>query len=439
MVDAAPDRFSPAVDAGHNRKLILLRWIAIASVAATVLVSSALGVVSESAMLWAVVAVMACINVVLTALVRRPAAARHGHRLVVSQLAFDMIALTLLVHCAGGIENPFAFFYVFLALIAGMACSRSAAWALAAGAFILFSGTAVLELVGWVPRHPLNLHTGFQPSGSQHGGPYLLGFLVVLGSVLFGVVAYATSTMARLRETARAELALRAQLDQQERLALVGEVVAGVVHELSTPLNGVRNSFRALRRDPVGFLKHGDILDLMEDALERMTAMSRRLLMLSREPQIERKPLSINDVVERALTHLHECIESSRVTVERRLGTVPPILADEVALTEVVTNLVTNALDAVHGGGRVVIETLDGGPVAEIRVADTGHGIPAAIRARLFQPFQSTKPLGRGTGLGLAISKRLVDAHSGTIEVESREGAGTTVVVRLPVAEGTGA
>jgi len=417
-----------------NRQLILLRWVAILSVTATVLVSSALGVVSESAWLWAVVAVLAGINLVLPVLVGRPAVARHGPRLVVVQLAFDVLALNLLVHFAGGIENPFAFFYVFLALIAGMACSRSAAWALAAGAFVLFSGTVVLEHAGWVPRHPLNLHAAFQPSRSQHGGPYMLGFLVVLGSILFGVVAYATSTMARLRETARAERALRERLDQQERLALVGEVVAGVVHELSTPLNGLRNSFRALRRDPAGFLKRGDILDLMEDALERMTAMSRRLLMFSREPRIEPKPLSINDVVERALEHLRGRIESSGAAVERRLGAVPSVLADEVALGEVVTNLVTNALDAVRGGGRVVVETSTRGSAAEVRVADTGPGIPAAVRARLFQPFHSTKPLGRGTGLGLAISKRLVDAHAGTIEVESREGSGTVVVVRLPLA-----
>ena len=432
-------QLDPTADLDQNQQLVRLRWIAVTAVAGTVLVASSLGLVADSAMLWAVVAVMACINVALAALVRRPVVARHGHRFLVAQLAFDMLALNLLVHCAGGIQNPFAFFYVFLALIAGMACSRSGAWALTAAAFVLFGATAVLEQVGWVPPHPLNLHTGFPPSGPRHGGPYVFGFLVGLGAVLFGVVAYATSTMERLREAARAERALRQRLDQQERLALIGEVVAGVVHEVSTPLNGVRNSFRALRRDPAGFLKRADILDLMEDALDRMAAMSRRLLVLSREPQLDRKPVQVNDVVERALEHLRERIQASGATLERRLGAVRPVFADEVALSEIVTNLVTNALDAVDGGGQVVIETSDGGSGVEIRVTDAGPGIAPAIRERLFQPFQSTKPMGKGTGLGLAISKRLVDAHSGTIEVESREGAGTTVRVWLPFAGGDGA
>lgn len=428
------DQLDPTVALDQNRQLVRLRWIAATAVAGTVFVASSLGLVSDSATIWVVIGVMACVNIALTAVVRLPGAARHGRRILVAQLTFDMIALNLLVHCAGGIQNPFAFFYVFLALIAGMTCSPSVAWALAAGVFVLFGGTAVIEYAGWLPHHPLNLHTGVEASGPRHGGAYLLGFLVAWGSVLFGVVAYATSTMARLSETARAERALRERLHQQERLALIGEVVAGVVHELSTPLNGVRNSFHALRRDPVGFLKHADILDLMEDALERMTTMSRRLLMLSREPEIARKPLSVNDVVERALEHLRGRIESSGATVECRRGAVPPILADEVALGEVVTNLVTNALDAVEHGGRVAIETSNGGAMAVIRVSDSGSGIPAAMRERLFQPFQTTKPLGRGTGLGLAISKRLVNAHGGTIDVESTGGTGTTVAVRVPLA-----
>lgn len=439
MADAVPERLRAAVDAGHNRQLILLRWIAIASVAATALVSSSLALISDSVALWLVVGVMTAVNMVLTSLAWRPLFVRHAHGCVVVQLGFDVVALTLLVHFAGGIQNPFAFFFVFLVLIAGMACSRAEAWALAAAAFVLFGGTAVLEHVGWVPHYALHLTPGVPPSGGWHSAPYLFGVLVVLGSILFGVVAYATTTMAHLRETVQAERALRERLERQERLALIGEVVASVVHELSTPLNGVRNSFRALRRDPEGFLRHAGILDLMEEALERMVVMSRRLLMLSREPQIDRRPVGLNAVVEGALAQLHGQIESSAATVERRLGAVPPVLADEVALSEVVTNLLTNALDAVHGGGRVVVETSNGGADVELSVADTGPGIPAAIRAQLFEPFQSTKPLGKGTGLGLAISKRLVDAHGGTISIDSREGAGTTVVVRVPLDGGGGA
>jgi signal transduction histidine kinase len=82
-----------------------------------------------------------------------------------------------------------------------------------------------------------------------------------------------------------------------------------------------------------------------------------------------------------------------------------------------------------------MVQTSNGEGVVEIRVIDTGRGIPPSVRPRLFEPFRSTKPAGKGTGLGLAISKRLVEAHGGSIEVESRDGQGTTVAVRLPAGE----
>ncbi|HET8577185.1 MAG TPA: HAMP domain-containing sensor histidine kinase [Methylomirabilota bacterium] len=435
--DEARERFREAADVGHIRRLVRLRWIGIAAVAVTIVYSSLVGIVDDSVALWAVVAVMVAVNAAVRGLVaRRALPSRHAHRLLVGHLAFDVVAVTALAHFAGGLQNPFTFVYVLLGLVAGMTCYRLEAWALASGAFVLAAVTTVAEQIGWIHHHAQPVQAAFE---RWHSTPHVLGFLGVLAAMLLGTAAWATTTKERLEQQALTERALRERLEQQERLALIGEVVAGVVHELSTPLNGVRNSFRALRRDPAGFLKHADILDLMEDALERMAAISRRLLMLSREPQIERRPLRVDDVVARALAHLHPRIPSSGVTLERRLDVVPPVLADEVALSEVVTNLVTNALDAVHGGGRVVVETSTHGAAVELRVADTGPGIPPAIRARLFEPFRSTKPLGKGTGLGLAICKRLVDAHGGTISVDSRDGTGTTVVVRLPLDGGTGA
>jgi signal transduction histidine kinase len=255
-----------------------------------------------------------------------------------------------------------------------------------------------------------------------------------MGSTLAVVTVFSSATMERLRASLEAELALRKKIDHQERLAIIGEVVAGVVHELSSPLNGIRNSFRALLRDPEGFVKRGDILRLMNEALERMAAISRRLLTLARDPQLDKQPLVVNEVVERGLAELQHRVDSTGVSLQSRLAPrLPPILADSIAVGEVITNLVSNALDAVEGGGRVTVETSHGHGDIEIRVMDTGRGIPPSMRARLFEPFQSTKPVGKGTGLGLAISKRLVEAHGGSITVASDGGQGTTVTVRLPV------
>jgi signal transduction histidine kinase len=171
----------------------------------------------------------------------------------------------------------------------------------------------------------------------------------------------------------------------------------------------------------------------MEEALDRMASISRRLLTLARDPEIDKQPLEINEVVERSLADLKHRVDPAGVSLECRLAAgLPTILADRVAVSEVLTNLVGNALDAVEGGGRVIVETSNSHGAVEICVVDTGHGISSSMRDRLFQPFQSTKPAGKGTGLGLAISKRLVEAHGGSIVVDSHDGKGTAVTVRFP-------
>ena len=411
------------------RWLIGLRWLAIAGIATAVALSAWLDVVDSAPWLYALVAAMAVYNVAFWLAARRAEARPElAHRLLVAQLVLDLVALTVLLHCSGGIENPFAFFYIFLVLIASLTCSKREAYAFGVGASTLFGTVAFLERAGWLVHHPLRL-----PSGS---GVYLVGVLLALGATVAGVVVFASSTVERLRASVEAERALHAKIDQQERLAIIGEVVAGVVHELSTPLNGVRNSFRAFRRDPEGFLKRADIMQLMEEALDRMASISRRLLTLARDPQINKQPVVVNEIVEWSLADLQHRMDAAAVSIECRLAPgLRPISADRVAVGEVITNVVSNALDAVEGGGRIMVETSNGPGIVEIRVIDTGSGIPLSMQARLFQPFHSTKPAGKGTGLGLVISKRLVDAHGGSIAVESRDGEGTTVTVRLPAGE----
>jgi signal transduction histidine kinase len=425
--------------AEQTARLVRLRWIAIVGVASATAVASVLDLVSTTRWLGAAVVLMVAWNAAVAVVVRGPAARPPwAPRLLAAQLAMDMLFLTGLLHLSGGIENPFAFNYVFLVMLASLTCSRRAAYAAGGLALFLFAAMGFLEYLRWLPHH----HVWFPGQGSPHrrlfeSRTYFVGMLVILGSTMAGVVAFTSSTVERLRMSVRTERSLRERIDQQERLAIIGEAVAVVVHELSSPLNGVRNAFRALRRDPGGFLKREGLLELMEEALDRMASISRRLLMLSRDPQIDRQHVVVNEVIERSLADFQHRLDAAGVSLECRLAPgLRPISADRIAVGEVVTNLVSNALDAVEGGGRVTVETSNGQGAVEIRVIDTGRGIPTPIRARLFQPFQSTKPAGKGTGLGLAISKRLVEVHGGTIVVDSRDGEGTTVTVRLPAGEG---
>lgn len=417
------------------RQLVRLRWVAVGGISAVTAVSSWLGLIDTGIPILVVVGVMAAYNLALgMAAGRVGTRASVARRLLVSQFGLDLIALTALLHFAGGIENPFVAYYVFLVMLGSLICSKREGYALAAGAFVLFAAMVLLEYAGWLQQHCLRILP--DPQGLWKNETRLLGTLLALGSTLAVTVVFTSVVMERLRSSLKAQLALREKVGQQERLALIGEVVAGVFHELGTPLNAVRNSFRALRRDPEGFLKRGDIMQLMEEALDRMAVIGRRLLTLARVPEIEKQPVTVNAIVEQSLADLQHRMDSGGVSLECGLAAgLPPILADPIAVGEVVTNLVSNALDAVEGGGRVRVETSRGHGIVEIRVIDTGGGIPLSMRDRLFQPFHSTKPAGKGSGLGLAISKRLAEAHGGSIAIDSRDGEGTTVTVRLPAGE----
>jgi signal transduction histidine kinase len=422
----------------QGRQLVRLRWVAVGGISAVTAVSSWLGLIDTGIPILVVAGIIAVYNLALwRAAGRVGARASVARRLLGCQFGMDLIALTALLHFAGGIENPFVAYYVFLVMLGGLICSKREGYALAAGAFVLFAATALLEYAGWLQHHHLRIPP--HSPGLWKNETYLLGTLLALGSTLAVTIVFTSVVMERLRSSLEAQLALREKLGQQERLALIGEVVAGVVHELASPLDGVRNSFRILRRDPKGFLEREGLMELMEEALDRMASISKRLLTLARAPEIDRRPVSISEVVERAVTDLRHRVDAGGVPLECRLAEdLPPVQADRIALTEVMANLLANALDAVEGVGEVKVETSNSQGGVEIRVIDTGPGIPAAARSRLFEPFHSTKPVGRGTGLGLAISKRLVEAHGGSIAVESRVGEGTTVTVRLPIGEGEG-
>lgn len=229
------------------------------------------------------------------------------------------------------------------------------------------------------------------------------------------------------------------QLWQAARLAGVGELAAGIAHELNNPLGIVSLRIEGvLARTPESDPRRRP-LEVVEQEVERMADLVSNLLQFSR-PGRER--VSTVDVCEEVaktieLTEHHFRRRGIRVATELAAN-VPPIHADRQQLRQVLLNLFTNAADAMPTGGtltpRVRRGELSGGGCAVIlEVADTGVGIPDHILPRVLDPFFSTKEEGKGTGLGLAICKRIIDQHRGFLEIESRVGHGTLVRATLPL------
>ncbi len=252
--------------------------------------------------------------------------------------------------------------------------------------------------------------------------------------------------VAVLRDVSRLRQ-LEDEVRRSETLAAAGRVAVGVAHEIRNPLGAIRGAVQLLARELGGDPRWREYTDVLLREVDRVNRIIETLLDLGRPVQLRRAPLNLHQLLERvSVLHEEEARRRGVTFVRRYDPSLPPILGDEDRLLQVFHNLVVNALEAMAGGGRLTLTTrvsrnpvygkmdLGAGPrtMVEAQVADEGPGIPAAVRARVFDPFVTTKE--RGLGLGLALCHRILDEHRGAIQIDSVEGRGTVVTCFLPVA-----
>jgi signal transduction histidine kinase len=225
---------------------------------------------------------------------------------------------------------------------------------------------------------------------------------------------------------------LQEEVKRQERQAMFGRVAAGLVHDLSHPIQNIGNSTRLLLRDDVDV----DSREMFRRTIERELATLKRFMEdlrhVVKPKPIERFAMDINASVAEVIESMRDEGERNGITVEAQFAPGELVIeGDRFALGRVYRNLITNAIQATEPGGRVTVATARVGNHVEISVTDTGSGIPADRLAAIFDDFVTTKR--RGLGLGLAISKRIVEQLDGTIAVESEVGRGTAFTLRFPV------
>jgi two-component system, NtrC family, sensor kinase len=224
---------------------------------------------------------------------------------------------------------------------------------------------------------------------------------------------------------------LQENIKRQERQAMFGRVAAGIVHDLSHPVQNIGNSTRLLLRDDLDPESRVEFHATIERELAALRRFMDDLRNVVRPRPVERFIMDVNASVSEIVEPMKTEGERNGITVESRYADGPLLIeGDRFALGRVYRNLVTNALQATEAGGHVTVSTSRVGDHVEISVADTGSGIPADRLSAIFEDFVTTKR--RGLGLGLAISKRIVEQLGGTISVESEIGRGTTFTMRFP-------
>lgn len=235
----------------------------------------------------------------------------------------------------------------------------------------------------------------------------------------------------RVEERTEALRASQARVLHQEKMAAFGLLAAGIAHEVGNPLAALSSLVQMLqRRNPDAYTT--DKLDLARRQLERIRRTIRELVDFSRPASTVRTRVRLNEVVDEALgiAKYYHRTKLRRITTEWE-GPTPVLLAVRDHLTQVVLNLVLNAIDATERDGELRIAgAWAEGDWVEIRFEDDGRGVPAEDRARLFQPYHTTKP--QGTGLGLYVCRQIIEEHDGRIEYQPRPERGSRFLIRLP-------
>lgn len=265
----------------------------------------------------------------------------------------------------------------------------------------------------------------------------------------------ARAALARQTENllrANAQLAdVRDQLNRSERLAAVGQLVASVAHEVGTPLHSIAWHVQALNEEAGVTTDMKKRIEIIDGQLNRVVRIIQDLLSSTRQRKPEPVWLSVERVVAPAAALLEPAYQAKGIALRVDADpNVPMVWADAEKIHQVLVNLLTNALAATSEGGSVVIHTgaraasedeseaakrsapSAAATMVTISVSDTGSGMPEEDMQKAFTPFFTTKAIGKGTGLGLYLSRETVQAHGGTLSIESVVGKGTTVVVSLP-------
>jgi two-component system NtrC family sensor kinase len=232
------------------------------------------------------------------------------------------------------------------------------------------------------------------------------------------------------------ERRLEDQLRQTEKLVALGELVAGVAHEVNNPLTGISAFAELLLEEGLPTEEQAESVRLIRKEAARAGRVIRDLLVFSRNSGPRHAPVDLNAVVEQTLRLRAYGLRAGEITVELELDHELPLIdGDDAKLQQVVLNLVVNAEHAMlrAAARRLRLRTCRRDDSIVLEVADSGEGMSPEVRRRIFEPFFTTKPEGTGTGLGLSVSYGIVRAHGGDLSVESAPGAGSTFRVVLPL------
>ena len=419
---------------------IRLRWLAAAGVVIFALAGRFLLGLSVSIIPFVLIAVaIGLYNAVFLLLIRKHSQGSRGERFAAIQVVTDLLALTVLMHFGGGIENPFLSFYLFHTILAAILLPGWKVDLQVLFASVCVVGLAVAEFTRLVPHRHVD---GFLPIELCANWKFVTVTVFALLTTLCVVAFLAASIAHRLHQRESQLAEANDVLVEQDRMK--SRYVMRVAHDLAEPAGMITSCLKLVTQGLTGPIpeKALDMVHRAESKGEYLVHLIRDLLSLSRikaAKQLPRTEVHLAEIIENAFEDVQPHAAEKNLTLRRELSdALPAVCGNAEAIHELFGNLLTNAVKYTLVGGRVDVSASNSGQEVLVNVRDDGVGIPAEAIPHIFEEFYRADNVKaeavEGTGLGLSIVRQILHAHGGRIWVESEEGMGTTFSFTLPIA-----
>jgi two-component system sensor histidine kinase PilS (NtrC family) len=343
------------------------------------------------------------------------------------QIILDTFIVSLIIFFTGGFSSIFSSLYLVVVIYAGMFLSRG--WSFFTAVLCGFQYAAIIALEYFGVARPL-LADGVELAVNAPGLQVVFKILMILMGCL--MVAFLGNLLAEQNRKTRRELAaMEAHVKRVEKMAAVGEMAAGLAHEIKNPLASLSGSIQMLQEDMAPADAHGKLMEIVLRETDRLSSLLSDFLMFAKPPAGAPKVIDL----EKALSEIISLFEKDAkcrhaISIGKEVQHDIWIEMDPAHLRQVFWNLLANAAEAIEGDGTITVSaTTDRRGQVLLKVRDSGCGIPDEKVKLIFDPFFTTK--ARGTGLGLSIVHSILESYGNRLDVESRVGAGTTFVVHL--------
>jgi two-component system NtrC family sensor kinase len=256
---------------------------------------------------------------------------------------------------------------------------------------------------------------------------------------LIDTVAREITLIIERKQTEQDKERLQEQLRHADRLATIGQLSAGVAHELNEPIGSILGFAQLIQKYPkLSEQAKQDIEKIMKASLHAREVI-KKLMLFARQLPPQRTQVNLNQIVEESLYFLESRCAKEGIKVVRLLSSeLPKVTADPAQMTQILVNIAVNAIQAMPNGGRLMIQTKASDKFVSLTIEDTGIGMTENVMKQIFLPFFSTKDIGKGTGLGLPVVHGIVTSHGGSVNVDSKVGKGTRFKIQLPIADPKG-